>query len=227
MPLEAFIGLEHQRMPRETTRLKREKILDAAELLFSERGFFGVSVRDITNHVGSRLAAVNYHFDSKENLFIEVLIRRIQPLSQARLARLDAIDVEAYSQTALVEAIVRAFVEPMIDFCLNDDPGWRHYCRLVAQVIAQQYWSNSPTLNVYDQTALRFIEVFKQIGTHEDDYAAQVSFQMMLANTLYLVSDNGRLDRLSKGNYTSSDFEALLDPYVSYVTAGIQKLLAC
>ena len=52
------------------TQLLREELLDAAEALFAERGFEKTSIRDITNHLGVRLAAVNYHFDSKYNLLV-------------------------------------------------------------------------------------------------------------------------------------------------------------
>ena len=43
-----------------------EQILDAAESLFADRGYFGVSVREITDAASTRLAAVNYHFGTKE-----------------------------------------------------------------------------------------------------------------------------------------------------------------
>ncbi|MDA0630469.1 MAG: helix-turn-helix domain containing protein, partial [Proteobacteria bacterium] len=72
------------------TQLLREELLDAAEALFAERGFEKTSIRDITNHLGVRLAAVNYHFDSKYNLLVEVIHRRAGRLNEARLKLMDA-----------------------------------------------------------------------------------------------------------------------------------------
>jgi len=54
----------------------RERILDTAERLFAERGFAGTSVREITDAAAANLGAVNYHFQSKENLYAEVFARR-------------------------------------------------------------------------------------------------------------------------------------------------------
>jgi len=58
----------------------RNALLDTAEALFAERGLFGVSIRDITDAAGLRNASINYHFESKENLFLAVIDRRIEPL---------------------------------------------------------------------------------------------------------------------------------------------------
>lgn len=55
----------------------RERLLDAAERLFAERGFGGTSVREITDAAGANLGAINYHFRSKDGLYAEVFARRI------------------------------------------------------------------------------------------------------------------------------------------------------
>src|SRR5207253_96136 len=66
----------------------QEKILDAAEALFMEHGFEATSLRQITAAAGVNLAAVNYHFGSKEELFQAVLTRRLDPMNQERVALL-------------------------------------------------------------------------------------------------------------------------------------------
>jgi AcrR family transcriptional regulator len=60
----------------------RERILDTAERLFAERGFAGTSVREITDAAAVNLGAVNYHFQSKENLYAEVFARRVAQLRE-------------------------------------------------------------------------------------------------------------------------------------------------
>ena len=64
----------------------RTRLLDTAECLFAERGFAGTSVRDITADAGCNLAAVNYHFGGKQNLYREVFRRRLAALREQRLA---------------------------------------------------------------------------------------------------------------------------------------------
>ncbi|RMG59448.1 MAG: TetR/AcrR family transcriptional regulator [Deltaproteobacteria bacterium] len=57
----------------------REKIIDAAERLFAEKGFRAVIVRAITKAAGVNVASVNYHFGSKENLYLQVIREKIVP----------------------------------------------------------------------------------------------------------------------------------------------------
>ena len=69
----------------------KDRILDAAEALFMEHGFEATSLRAITAAAGVNLAAVNYHFGSKEELFQAVLTRRLDPMNQERLDVADAL----------------------------------------------------------------------------------------------------------------------------------------
>src|SRR6266704_3149011 len=65
----------------------RSRILDVAEELFSEQGFDRVSIRDITNKARVNLAAINYHFGSKEDLIAAIFEREFVPVIEALLKR--------------------------------------------------------------------------------------------------------------------------------------------
>ena len=90
----------------------RERILDAAEQLFSRAGFNGASLRPITTDAGANLAAVHYHFGSKEALLKAVVARRIDPVNQQRLALLAEYE-QAGGGALSVEEVVHAFVQPV------------------------------------------------------------------------------------------------------------------
>jgi len=92
----------------------KDTILDAAESLFAEQGFAATSLRQLTQRAGVNLAAVNYHFGSKEELVKAVLRRRIEPINDERRRRLDAM------QTPTLEGIVRAFLEPALRAKLDE-----------------------------------------------------------------------------------------------------------
>ncbi|MDQ6646763.1 MAG: TetR family transcriptional regulator [Pseudomonadota bacterium] len=68
----------------------RQRLLDAAEWLFIEQGYEAMSLRHITTKAGANLAAVNYHFGSKEALIRELLSQRLNRLNQERLQLLSA-----------------------------------------------------------------------------------------------------------------------------------------
>lgn len=67
----------------------KDRIIEAAEILFALNGYNGTSLRDITERAGVNVAAVNYHFGSKENLLIELLDRIIAPINSERLEMLE------------------------------------------------------------------------------------------------------------------------------------------
>src|SRR6476661_10749602 len=73
----------------------KDRILDAAEALFMEHGFEATSLRALTAAAGVNLAAVNYHFGSKEELFQSVLTRRLDPMNQERIDLLEKVEREA------------------------------------------------------------------------------------------------------------------------------------
>ena len=90
----------------------KRRILDTAERLFGEQGYDAVSLRHIIGEAGVNLAAVHYHFGSKEDLLAEVVLRKIGPVNEARLARLDQAEEQADGGPLPVETILRAFLEP-------------------------------------------------------------------------------------------------------------------
>ena len=89
-----------------------ERILDAAEELFADLGFDATSTRAITTRAGVNLAAVNYHYGSKDALIEAVFARRLVPLNRERLELLDRVEARAGAGGPAVESIVEAFVRP-------------------------------------------------------------------------------------------------------------------
>src|ERR1700685_1814561 len=88
----------------------KSRILDAAENLFGNKGFDATSLRDITAEADVNLAAVNYHFQSKESLIDAVIARRIEPVNRRRMEML-----EAAGPNPSVEQILTAFLAPVLD----------------------------------------------------------------------------------------------------------------
>src|ERR1700752_5110069 len=84
------------------------RILDAAEALFIEHGFEATSLRAITASARVNLAAVNYHFGSKEELFQAVLTRRLDPMNQERVDLLTELEQGAANGALPCDRILAA-----------------------------------------------------------------------------------------------------------------------
>ena len=88
----------------------KTRILDAAEKLFGQNGFDATSLRDITHEAQVNLAAVNYHFQSKESLIDAVIVRRLEPVNLRRMEMLDAAGL-----SPSLEQIIEAFLSPVLE----------------------------------------------------------------------------------------------------------------
>ncbi len=112
----------------------KERILVTAEALFAEHGFAGTSLRLVTSRADVNLAAVNYHFGSKDNLVAEVFRRRMDEMSRARLDQLAQAHREAPGQ---LEPVLRAFIAPALALSLDRDGG-SAFVRVLARAYAER-----------------------------------------------------------------------------------------
>lgn len=93
--------------------MTQERILDAAESLFAQQGVSATSLRSITTRAGVNTAAIHYHFGSKQALVSAILTRRIAPLSQERIKRLEQLEIRYHDEAIPAELLVEAFVVPL------------------------------------------------------------------------------------------------------------------
>jgi len=105
----------------------RTRILDAAEELFMQHGFGATSMRLLTAKAGVNLAAVNYHFGSKDALIEAVFRRRVDPMNAERIAALERLEELS------PETIIRAFVGPSLRLVEDAKGGGRNFIRLLGR----------------------------------------------------------------------------------------------
>lgn len=113
-----------------------DRILDAAERLFAENGVAGTSVRAITEQAQVNVAAVNYHFGTKENLVRAVIARRLSGLEAARTAALDEVEARATREKRTPSAVelVESLIGPVFAQALSDESGWPHFIRFLSRL---------------------------------------------------------------------------------------------
>jgi AcrR family transcriptional regulator len=110
----------------------KERILGAAELLFAQRGFDGASLRQLTAAAGVNLAAVNYHFGSKDKLVEQVFRHRLDALNERRLTALAKV---AGAAGTTLEDVLDAYIRPALD--LSHDDNGALFMRVLARAYAE------------------------------------------------------------------------------------------
>ena len=123
------MSLRSVKPPHET----RSRILDAAEELFMQHGFESTSMRLLTAKAEANLAAVNYHFGSKDALIEAVFRGRLDPMNTGRIAELDRLEKDAGGRALAPEAIIRAFVGASLRMIEDSKNGGRNFIRLLGR----------------------------------------------------------------------------------------------
>ena len=124
------MALRAVKPPHET----RTRILDAAEELFMQHGFEATSMRLLTSKAGVNLAAVNYHFGSKDALIEAVFRRRVDPMNAARIAELEKLEANG---NLSAEEIIRAFIVPSLRLIEDAKSGGRNFIRLLGRTYTE------------------------------------------------------------------------------------------
>ncbi|MGO4416086.1 TetR/AcrR family transcriptional regulator [Cupriavidus sp. KB_39] len=123
----------------------KARILDATEKLFIEVGYEATSLRQVTSRAIVNLAAVNYHFRSKEMMMQAVLGRRLDPLNTRRLALLDACEARWPGHAIRCEHVMGALFVPALQMARQPEIGGPSFLRLLGRV----YSDTSPFIQSY------------------------------------------------------------------------------
>ena len=113
----------------------RERILDAAELVFMQHGYDGSSMRVVTAEAGVNLAAANYHFGSKEALMQAVLRRRLDVINSERMRRLDEAEAKAAGKPLKPSVIIDCFFGTLLRVAADQQAGGETFLRLLGRTI--------------------------------------------------------------------------------------------
>ncbi|MBV7486625.1 TetR/AcrR family transcriptional regulator [Bordetella sp. BOR01] len=208
----------------------REIILDTAEALFARQGHDGTSMRQITSEAGVNLAAVNYHFGSKEALVQAVLKRRLAILNQERLRLLDELEAQADGQALKASQIVDGFFGTLLRLAASPDHAGKNFLPLLERTMTD------PTGFIRAVVAEEYADVMERYQAAlfkalPDVPRAEViwRFQFMLGATSYAIVGTEVL-RLAMGwslddPEQAHDPERLLPRLMSFLLGGLRAPL--
>lgn len=112
----------------------RERLMDVAEQLFSEKGVEAVSVRAINKAAGVGVGVMHYHFRNRDELVESIILRHMGVLQRERLEQYEALAEQDYPD---LSAIVSALVGPLAGLAMSGEAGCR-YVRFLARMFAER-----------------------------------------------------------------------------------------
>ncbi len=202
------------------------RILSAAEQLFAARGFSATSVRMITSGAKVNLAAIHYHFGSKDQLIQELFSQRLRPLNRERLALLERYEIEADGGIPPLEKIVEAFLRPPVELSRDPKRGGMRFMQLLARAFT------SPDERIRKMIYGQFTQVANRFSRALGRSLPRLSreevfwrFHFMvgaMAHTIHLMANWGRLEKLFDEMPKPSQVETVVDRLVLFLAAGFR-----
>jgi AcrR family transcriptional regulator len=208
----------------------KSRILDSAESLFMEHGFEATSLRQLTASAGVNLAAVNYHFGTKEELFQAVLTRRLDPMNQERIALLDRFEAEARGQPLACEKIIQAMLYPALVLARDEARGGKNFLKLLGRAYAdpapfiRQFLSDQ-----YARMIVRYKSAFAKALPHLPVQELTWRLHFVMGALSYTVSGTDALrliDQLSEEENGETDHDIIvLEKLAPFLAAGLKAPL--
>lgn len=200
-------------------RETKDRILDAAERLFATQGLEATSLRQITSDAKANLASVNYHFNSKEELIRAVYLRRIRPMNEARLTRLQTLET---NEATTLDSVLDAFYEPTIEMALSLSSE----TFTVGQMLGRLYTEPNEAMqgiivSEMGAVARRFAAVFFRLLPHlqPDEVIWRLHFTIgILAHTL---AAGEKIQLLSQGRINPKNKQELLRQMKAFAISGL------
>ena len=204
-------------MPSDQTRTA---ILAAAERLYAERGFSDVTLRDIVAEANVNLAAVNYHFGSKDELIAELFVTRSLALNRERLRELKAAE-EKGGGTADISDVLRALVGPTLRGCLGPDNQRSIAARFMIRVSIESVPAIRRIRNREIDHLRKFIAAMRHSLPGHGDVELYWGLHFALAMAQQTVRDSERLTKLSDGKCDVDDVEGIIARVVAVAVMGL------
>lgn len=198
------------------------KLLDTAERLFSEKGIEATSLRTITAEAGANLAAIHYHFGSKEVLIREVFARRIGPINEERLRQLDHLESQTDKKLFSLAKIIEAFVAPILLMNKKSEFDCRPFMRMMGRLYSESEEVQKLVFGQFEQVAKRFVAAFQKALPKLSEIEISWRFKFMVgAMAMTVVSHAGFEEQLGECN-EMQDMEKIIKRLMPFLIGGFQ-----
>ena len=199
----------------------QNRLLDAAEQLFAESGYEGTSVRDITAKADCNVAAVNYHFGGKENLYLEVFRNRMRPLREIRIAAIEKAMSKGNGKPSLenlLRAFAIAFLEPFSD---------RNHSRQFVKLMTHEMLDHRLTQTMFIDEVVApvtsaLLKALTTIIPDYDEITGKLCIHSVVGQLVHVIRIREMFEGIDDPNIPAFDLAGFIDHIVEFSAAGIR-----
>lgn len=201
----------------------KDRILDVAESLFAEHGFGATSMRSITNAAGVNLAAINYHFGSKDGLVKAIFARRLAPMNAERLRRLRNLETE-YNHSIPLNALIGAFISPALELSRDEQGGGARFIRLLGRSYTEPSESLQDAVRgMYQQVIESFKPAFAAALPGLDRAELYWRLHFLVGTLAYCMAGSDMMRLIATSHLPDAqEHEQLVQRLTAFLTAGMQ-----
>jgi len=199
----------------------KDKILDAAEIFFADKGFNGTSLREITSQAEVNLAAVNYHFGSKKELIKAVMSRYMNELSPKLESSLQALSHS--NEDVNLEEVFTAFVAPLLSLNEFKENGTSTFLQLLGRGYTDsQGFLRWFLTTQYPNVITSFVDAVKKAYPELSAEEMFWRLHFTMGTVVFTMSSSDALIDIAASDFDKKiDISGVIQQVIPYVAAGV------
>ena len=199
----------------------KEQILDVAEQVLAEYGYAGTTLRNIVSKAKVNLAAVHYHFGSKEALFKAVVARIAEPMVTQQLAMLADV-MEQADGSPSVEAILNAYLAPAFEVVAQDEKRQPLRAQFVGRCRTEPEPVQSIAGQQFEKGTEKFLDALQRALPEQSRSQLTWKLDLVVTSLVRVLGEAGKPGAMLTGS-SPEDIETTLAKLISFVTPGLEN----
>ncbi|GAQ00007.1 TetR/AcrR family transcriptional regulator [Leptolyngbya sp. NIES-2104] len=198
----------------------KTQIITVAQRLFAEQGFAGTTLRNVVSEAGVNLAAVHYHFGSKEELFRAVVAQLARPVVERELSLL--ADLKAKPEVPSVEDILTALLKPNLEMLCQDEETQFVRSQFMGRCRTEPKPIQSIANEEFAAATEAFLDVLQRVLPEQSRSHLRWKFDLVIAVLVRVQTEAGQPHALLKSS-DPSEIQATTEQLVKFLSPGMRS----